>query len=235
MGKGTGQFCRSAGRCGAMRRGVHAGMPLGCPLPAQCTQPPMGMLPRPGRAAGKAKAAPMGRQPRPGRAAGKAKAAPHGQAAKARACSRQGQGSPPWARSQGQGVQQARPRQPPMGAQARPGHAAAKAKARMHAAAKALACLRGHAGRPLGAGSRAIACTRACLGGSGSTAWARGHAPWVGCQGRGMPQGPLKGHGSTWGGCCSKAKVTSSDPSYSSPPKERLGKNQLWHEETLIC
>ena len=158
---------------------------------------------------------------------------PHGQAAKARACSRQGQGSPPWARSQGQGVQQARPRQPPMGAQPRPGHAAAKAKARMHAAAKALACLRGHAGRPLGAGSRAIACTRACLGQHG--AGARGHAPWVGCQGRGMPQGPLKGHGSTWGGCCSKAKVTSSDPSYSSPPKERLGKNQLWHEETLIC
>ena len=31
MEEGTSQFCRSAGRCGAMRRGVHAGMPLGCP------------------------------------------------------------------------------------------------------------------------------------------------------------------------------------------------------------
>src|SRR6266571_1335834 len=34
MEKGTSQFFRSAGRCGAMRHGVHAGMPLGCPLPA---------------------------------------------------------------------------------------------------------------------------------------------------------------------------------------------------------
>ena len=34
MEKGTSQFCRSAGRCGAMRHGVHAGMPMGCPLPA---------------------------------------------------------------------------------------------------------------------------------------------------------------------------------------------------------
>ncbi|KAF3970675.1 hypothetical protein CMV_005637 [Castanea mollissima] len=41
MEKGTGQFCRSAGRCGAMRRGVHAGMPLGtlpCPMPASLGQ-----------------------------------------------------------------------------------------------------------------------------------------------------------------------------------------------------
>ncbi len=114
MEKGTSQFCWSAGRCGAMRRGVHAGMPLGCPLPAQGMQPPMGMLPSPGHAAAKAKAAPMGRQPRPGHAAAKAKTAPHGHAAKAWACSSQGQGSTPWACSwQGLGM-----------------HSAAKAKAR---------------------------------------------------------------------------------------------------------
>ena len=35
MEKGTSQFLRSAGRCGAMRRGVHAGMPVGT-LPCQC-------------------------------------------------------------------------------------------------------------------------------------------------------------------------------------------------------
>ena len=79
MEKGTSQFCRSAGRCGAMRRGVHAGMPLGCPLLAQGMQPPMGMLPRPGHAAAKAKAGPHGhaaakawacmQQPRPRHAA----------------------------------------------------------------------------------------------------------------------------------------------------------------------
>ena len=34
MEKGTSQFCWSVGRCVEMRRGVHAGMPLGCPLPA---------------------------------------------------------------------------------------------------------------------------------------------------------------------------------------------------------
>lgn len=34
MEKGTSQFYRSVGRCGAMRRVVHAGMPLGCLLPA---------------------------------------------------------------------------------------------------------------------------------------------------------------------------------------------------------
>ena len=41
MEKGTSQFFRSAGRCGAMRRGVHAGMPLGtlpCPTPASLGQ-----------------------------------------------------------------------------------------------------------------------------------------------------------------------------------------------------
>ena len=50
-----------------------------------------------------------------------------------------------------------------------------------------------------------------------------------------MPLGPLEGHGSTWGGCCSQAQIASSDTSYSSPPKEPLGKNPFWHEETLVC
>nr|POE66725.1 hypothetical protein CFP56_64232 [Quercus suber] len=64
-----------------MRRDMHAGMPLGCPLPAQ--QPPMGMLRSPGHVPSKAKATPMGRQPRLGHAAAKAKADPYGHAAKA--------------------------------------------------------------------------------------------------------------------------------------------------------
>ena len=88
MEKGTSQFCWSAGRCGAMRRGV-----------------PAGMLPRPGHAA--AKAAPMGRQPRPRHACvhaamakAKAMAAPMGRqprprhAAKALACLRGHAGMP---------------------------------------------------------------------------------------------------------------------------------------------
>ena len=129
MEKGTSQFCWSAGRCGAMRRGVHAGMPLGCPLPAQGVQQPrprqppwagsqgMGMQqPRP-------RQPPMGRQPRQGHAA-------------AKACS-----SPPWARSQGMGMQQPRPRQPPMGTQqARLGRARSIQGLGEHAAAKAWAC-----------------------------------------------------------------------------------------------
>ena len=140
-----------------MRHGVHAGMPLGCPLPACswgnnlifqktlifrkslqiCGQ---GLLPRPWpRHASKAKA-------------------------KAKACSRQGQGSPLWACSrQGQGS---------------PHGQAAKAKACLraccqgqgtqprpwHACVGTLACpwvqAGGHAGMPLGAGSsKALACT----------------------------------------------------------------------------
>ena len=96
MEKGTSQFCWSAGRCGAMRRGV-----------------PAGMLPRPGHAA--AKAAPMGRQPRP-------RHGPMGKQARPRQppwAGSQGQGmlacmlpwprprpwQPPWAGSQGQGTQ----------------------------------------------------------------------------------------------------------------------------------
>ena len=94
MEKGTSQFLRSAGRCGAMRRGVHAGMPLGtlpCLMPATLGQ-----------------ITSFSKKP-----------SFFGKPAKAKACSSQGLGSPPWAcSSQGQGMQQPRPR-----------HAAAKAKA----------------------------------------------------------------------------------------------------------
>ena len=139
MEKGTSQFCRSAGRCGTMRGGVHAGMPLGCPLPAQ--QPPMGMLPSPGHAAAKAKAAPHGHA-----------------AAKAWACMQQ-----PRHLGQGCGM---------------------LAWARWHAPGRRQQGPWGHAARALASGSTA-------------RAW---HAPWVGCQGRGMPLGPLEGCGSTWEG-----------------------------------
>lgn len=90
MEKGTSQFCRSAGRCGAMRHGVHAGK-------------------------------------------AKAKGAPHGHAAakaKAKACCVH--------------AAKAKAMAAPMGKQSRPRHTA-----------KAMACLRGHAGMPLDAGSRA--------------------------------------------------------------------------------
>ena len=117
-----------------------------------------------------------------------------------------------------------------MGKQPRPRHAA-----------KAMACLRGHAGMPLGAGSKAPGGALACTLPEGlwqhgvGTRARRGHAPWVGCQGRGMPLGPLKGHGSTWGECRCQAQLASLEPSYSFPPKERLGKNPAWQEETLTC
>ena len=91
MEKGTSQFLRSAGRCGAMRRGVHAGMPLGtlpCLMPATLGQ-----------------ITSFSKKP-----------SFFGKPAKAKACS-----------SQGLGMQQPRPRQPPMGTQPRPRHAAAKA------------------------------------------------------------------------------------------------------------
>ena len=76
----------------------------------------------------------------------------------------------------------------------------------MHVAAKAVACLCGHAGMPFGAGSKTPGDTQhaGCLKGSGSMARAW-HALWVSCQGRGMPLGPLEGHGSTWGGYCCQA------------------------------
>ena len=161
MEKGTSQFFRSAGRCGAMRHGVHAGMPLGCPLPAcswgnnlifQKTLIFMKSLQICGQ----------GMQPRPWpRHASKAKAK-----AKAKACS-QDQGSPLWACCQGRGMQQPRPRQPPWAGSEGQGMLACMLPRPRHAA-KAMACLRGHAGMPLGAGR-----------------WARWHAP-----GRRQQQGP---------------------------------------------
>jgi len=114
MEKGTSQFCWSAGRCGAMRRGVPAGM-LPRPGHAAAKAAPMGRQPRPRhgpmgkqprpRHAAKAKAAPMGRQPRPRHACVHAcchgqvqgHGSPHGQAAKAKARS-QGLGMLAWAR-----------------------------------------------------------------------------------------------------------------------------------------
>ena len=165
-------------------RGHAPGMPSACPR----------------RAAAKAKAAPMGRQPRHGHAAAKAKAAPHGQApkawacmqaaphghaAKAWACSSQGQGSPPWALSS-QGMSTQHPR---LGRARSSQGLGVLAWARWHAPGRRQQGPWGHAG---------------CLRGSGSMARAW-HAPWVGCQGRGMPLGPLEGHGSIWGGCCCQA------------------------------
>ena len=153
---------------------------------------------------------------------------PHGQAAKAWACSSQGQGSPPWASTQGLGMhagsppwalssqgmstQHPRPRQPPMGTQQpRHEHAASKAWASTQQPRPGRACssqglgvlawARWHAPGRRQQGPWGHA---GCLRGSGSMsrAW---HAPWVGCQGRGMPLGPLEGHGSIWGGCCCQA------------------------------
>ena len=94
MEKGTSQFLRSAGRCGAMRRGVHAGMPLGtlpCLMPATLGQiTSFSKKPSFFGKPAKAKACSsqgLGSPP-----------------AKAKACSSLGQGSPPWAcSSQGQG------------------------------------------------------------------------------------------------------------------------------------
>jgi hypothetical protein len=135
MEKGTSQFFRSAGRCEAMRHGVHAGMPLGCPLPA-CRGEITSFSKKPSflgnhsKYVGKA----CSRRQRPRHAA--------------KACIQgQGQGmlrrprQPPWAGCEGQGMP--------------PWHAA-KAKARSQGHGKA----GGHAGMPLGAGSsNALACT----------------------------------------------------------------------------
>ena len=165
-----------------------------------------------------------------GSSQGQGQGSPHGQAAakaKAKACSSQGQGSPPWACSiQGLGMQQARPRprQPPWACSSQ-GHGML-AWARWHAPG-------GRQQGPKGA----LACTLPeglWQHGVGTRA-RRGHGPCVGCQGRGMPLGPLKGHGSTWGDCCCQAQLASLEPSYSLPPKERLGKNPAWQEETLTC
>ena len=149
MEKGTSQFFRSAGRCGAMRHGVHAGMPLGCPLPA-CSWGNNLIFQKTLIFRKSLQICGQGMQPRPWpRHASKAKA-------KAKACS-QGQGSPLWACSrQGQGS---------------PHGQAAKAKACLraccqgqgtqprpwHACVGTLACpwvqAGGHACMPLGAGS----------------------------------------------------------------------------------
>jgi len=102
MEKGTSQFLRSAGRCGAMRRGVHAGMPLGT-LP--CLRPAtLGQI-----------------------TSFSKKPSFFGKPAKAKACSSQGLGSPPWARSQGRGSPWACSSQGQRMQQPRPRHAAAKA------------------------------------------------------------------------------------------------------------
>ena len=73
METGTSQFCWSVRRCEAIWHGMHACMPLGCPLPAQ------GMLPRP-------------RQPL--WACSQGQGSSYGQAAKVRACDSQGQSMP---------------------------------------------------------------------------------------------------------------------------------------------
>ena len=161
MGKGTGQFCRSAGRCGAMRRGVHAGMPLGCPVHA----------------------APHGHAAKARACSRQGQGSPHGQAAKARACSRrsQGQGHGRAAKakacsqalgSQGQGVLQ-RPRQPPW---------ACCQGQRMHKPRSQGM----HKPRSQGQGSPhgQAAKAKARSEGHGMLAWARWHAPG------GRQQGP---------------------------------------------
>jgi hypothetical protein len=81
MEKGTSQFLRSAGRCGAMRRGVHAGMPLGtlpCLMPATLGQitsfsKKPSFFGKPAKAKAWPRQPPMGmQQPRPRHAAAKA-------------------------------------------------------------------------------------------------------------------------------------------------------------------
>ena len=136
MEKGTSQFCRSAGRCGAMRHGVHAGMPLGCPLPASLGEitsfsKKPSFLGNHSKYVGKHAAKAKGRQPRPRHACVHA-------AAKAKA---------PWARSsQGQGMlacmlPRPRPRQPPWAGSQEQG----KQPRPWHACVGTLACPWGHA------------------------------------------------------------------------------------------
>ncbi|KAF3970678.1 hypothetical protein CMV_005640 [Castanea mollissima] len=152
MEKGTGQFCRSAGRCGAMRgdaawraRGHapgHPAMPNACLLGAnnllfQKTLIFLEITPNLWAShAAKAKAAPMGvrvakakacsqgmDKPRSPRQ-GQGQGSPHGRAAKAKACSSQGQGS-----AHGRAAK-AKPRSPRQGqGQGSPHGRAAKAKA----------------------------------------------------------------------------------------------------------
>ena len=123
MEKGTSQFCRSAGRCGAMRHGVHAGMPLGCPLPASLGEI-TSFSKKPSFLGNHSKA--MWASGSQGQGQGMQARARHEHAAKAKAkaCC----------------VHAAKAMAAPMGKQSRPRHAA-----------KAMACLCGHAGMPLGA------------------------------------------------------------------------------------
>ena len=123
MEKGTSQFFRSAGRCGAMRHGVHAGMPLGCPLPA-CSWGNNLIFQKTLIFRKSLQICGQGMHPRPR----------HASKAKAKACSEgQGQGSPLWACCPRPGHAAAKAKAAPMGRQRRPRHAcvhAAKAKAR---------------------------------------------------------------------------------------------------------
>ncbi len=162
MEKGTSQFFRSAGRCGAMRHGVHAGMPLGCPLPA-CSWGNSLIFQKTLIFRKSPQICGQGMQPR------------HAAKAMAKACIQgEGQGmlakaaaAPYGHAGQGRGMQQPRPRQPPWAGSEGQGMLACMLPRPRHAA-KAMACLRGHAGMPLGAGR-----------------WARWHAP-----GRRQQQGP---------------------------------------------
>jgi hypothetical protein len=162
MEKGTSQFFRSAGRCGAMRHGVHAGMPLGCPLPA-CSWGNNLIFQKTLIFRKSLQICGQGMQPRPwARHASEAKA-------KAKACS-QGQGSPLWACCPGPGHAAAKAKAAPMGRQRRPRpclRACCQGQGTQpgpwHACVGRLACpwvqAGGHAGMPLGAGSsKAPAC-----------------------------------------------------------------------------
>ena len=152
MEKGTSQFFRSAGRCGAMRHGVHAGMPLGCPLPA-CSWGNSLIFQKTLIFRKSPQICGQGMQPR------------HAAKAMAKACIQgEGQGmlakaaaAPYGHAGQGRGMQQPRRRQPPWAGSEGQGMLACMLPRPRHAA-KAMACLRGHAGMPLGAGRCAPGC-----------------------------------------------------------------------------
>ena len=102
MEKGTSQFCRSAGRCGAMRHGVHAGMPMGCPLPASLGEitsfsKKPSFLGNHSKYVGKHAAKAKAKACLLACSQGQGHGSPHGQAVKAKARS-QGHGMLAWAR-----------------------------------------------------------------------------------------------------------------------------------------
>ncbi|KAL4593770.1 hypothetical protein ACB092_M013200 [Castanea dentata] len=211
----------------AMRRGVHAGMPLGtlpCPMPASLgkitsfSKKPSFFwksLQICGQAAAKAKAAPMGVLPRP-RHAAKAKAAPMGALPRLRhaQATQPRPRQPPWACCQGQGMQPG-PRQP------RP-RRAAKAKAwprqawacchgqgmqpgprqpRPRHAAKAKAAPMGRQPRPRHA-AKAKAAPMGVLPRprhAQATQPRPRQPPWAGCQGQVMHKPRSQGQGSPHG------------------------------------